>query len=108
MKPKPLQNPAAVALGRLGGLAKSDAKGKASAENGKKGGRPKKAVVASYDVAVVWGGGTWSHCFVGTSAPTMGLILAMFEMNGEKPPWAGKKAYLSAAATPSPGKPEQS
>lgn len=42
MKPEPPKNPAAVALGRLGGLAKSDAKGKASAENGKKGGRPKK------------------------------------------------------------------
>jgi len=28
--------------GRLGGLSKSDKKRKASAENGKKGGRPKK------------------------------------------------------------------
>jgi hypothetical protein len=33
---------AAVALGRKGGLAKSDAKTRAVRENGKKGGRPKK------------------------------------------------------------------
>ena len=40
------KNPAAVALGRLGGLAagtvKSDAKARASRRNGKKGGRPRK------------------------------------------------------------------
>jgi hypothetical protein len=40
------KNPAAVALGRLGGLAagkvKSDAKARASRKNGRKGGRPKK------------------------------------------------------------------
>ena len=36
------KNPAAVALGRLGGAVKSDAKRRASAENGKKGGRPPK------------------------------------------------------------------
>jgi len=41
MSDKP-KNPAAVALGRLGGKAKSDQKAKSSAENGKKGGRPKK------------------------------------------------------------------
>lgn len=35
------KNPAAVALGKLGGLSKSEAKAKASRENGKKGGRPK-------------------------------------------------------------------
>lgn len=37
------KNPAAVALGRLGGLAKSPVKSKSSAANGKKGGRPKLA-----------------------------------------------------------------
>ena len=37
----PTKNPAAVALGRLGGQQTSDAKRRASAENGKKGGRPK-------------------------------------------------------------------
>lgn len=36
------KNPAAVALGRLGGLSKSSAKSAASRENGKKGGRPRK------------------------------------------------------------------
>ena len=35
------KNPAAVALGRLGGSAKSEAKAKAARLNGKKGGRPK-------------------------------------------------------------------
>lgn len=39
---KPQKNPAAVALGKLGGSVKSEAKAKASRENGKKGGRPKK------------------------------------------------------------------
>lgn len=33
---------AAVALGRKGGCAKTEAKAKTSAENGKKGGRPRK------------------------------------------------------------------
>jgi len=42
MKRKPIKNPAAVALGRLGGKAKSEAKARASAANGKKGGRPRK------------------------------------------------------------------
>ena len=41
-KSKASKNPAAVALGRLGGEAKSEAKAKASAANGEKGGRPKK------------------------------------------------------------------
>jgi hypothetical protein len=36
------KNPNAQALGSLGGKSKSDAKKKASAENGKKGGRPPK------------------------------------------------------------------
>jgi hypothetical protein len=36
------KNPAAVALGRLGGAKKSTAKSEASRANGKKGGRPKK------------------------------------------------------------------
>ena len=35
------KNPAAVALGKLGGRAKSDAKTKAARLNAKKGGRPK-------------------------------------------------------------------
>jgi hypothetical protein len=39
MKPK---NPAAVALGKLGGKARSEAKAKAARENGKRGGRPRK------------------------------------------------------------------
>lgn len=37
-----MKNPAAVALGKLGGKAKTKAKAAASRENGKKGGRPKK------------------------------------------------------------------
>ena len=36
-----MKNPAAVALGTLGGKAKSEAKAKSSAANGAKGGRPK-------------------------------------------------------------------
>ena len=36
------KNPHAVALGRLGGQAKSAQKAKTSAANGKKGGRPTK------------------------------------------------------------------
>lgn len=35
---------AAASLGRKGGSVKSEAKAKASAENGKKGGRPRKVV----------------------------------------------------------------
>jgi hypothetical protein len=35
-------NPAAVALGRLGGLSTSPKKSRSSAENGKLGGRPQK------------------------------------------------------------------
>lgn len=35
------KNPAAVSLGKLGGKVKSKKKAKSSAENGKKGGRPK-------------------------------------------------------------------
>jgi hypothetical protein len=38
----PTKNPAAVALGRLGGLTKSPAKAVSSKANGKRGGRPKK------------------------------------------------------------------
>ena len=38
------KNPAAIALGTLGGKAKSEKKTKAARENGKKGGRPKKTV----------------------------------------------------------------
>lgn len=37
-----MKNKAAQALGRLGGLATSEAKAKAVRENGKLGGRPKK------------------------------------------------------------------
>jgi hypothetical protein len=40
-KPK---NPAAVALGSLGGRVKSPKKTAASRKNGKKGGRPKKII----------------------------------------------------------------
>jgi hypothetical protein len=36
------KNPHAVALGRIGGSSKSNAKKQSSRENGKKGGRPKK------------------------------------------------------------------
>ncbi len=35
------KNPAAVALGKLGGAVTSEAKAKAARENGKKGGAPK-------------------------------------------------------------------
>ena len=35
------KNPAAVALGRLGGLVKSEAKTRANSRNGRKGGAPK-------------------------------------------------------------------
>lgn len=37
-----LKNPAAVALGRMGGSVKSDKKSKSSAANGALGGRPRK------------------------------------------------------------------
>lgn len=43
------KNPAAVALGTLGGKSTSEAKRKASAENGKKGGRPKKKTVENIE-----------------------------------------------------------
>lgn len=36
------KNPAAVALGKLGGSKTSEAKKRAARENGKKGGAPKK------------------------------------------------------------------
>jgi general stress protein YciG len=46
------KNPAAVELGRLGGLAgkgkSSPAKAQSARENGKKGGRPKKAKPESH------------------------------------------------------------
>ena len=38
-----VKNPAAVALGKLGGAVKSEKKAIAVRENGKKGGRPKSA-----------------------------------------------------------------
>ena len=37
-----MANPAAQQLGRLGGLARSEAKARAARENGKLGGRPPK------------------------------------------------------------------
>lgn len=43
------KNPAAVALGRLGGSIKSRAKAKSSKANGKLGGRPKKVDQALYE-----------------------------------------------------------
>jgi len=39
---KPKKNAAAVALGKLGGATRTEAKAAASRANGKKGGRPKK------------------------------------------------------------------
>lgn len=42
MSPKSKPSEAAATLGRLGGLARSKKKAKASRENGKLGGRPKK------------------------------------------------------------------
>lgn len=39
-----MKNPAAVALGKLGGAKKSKRKAEASQANGKKGGRPKNIV----------------------------------------------------------------
>jgi len=41
------KNPAAVALGRLGGRVKSDRKAAAARLNGKRGGRPKKQQATS-------------------------------------------------------------
>jgi len=46
MNDKP-KNPAAVALGRLGGRVKSDRKAAAARANGKRGGRPKKTPAAA-------------------------------------------------------------
>jgi hypothetical protein len=39
---------AAAALGKLGGQSKSPAKRRASRENGKRGGRPKKLIQLNY------------------------------------------------------------
>ncbi len=41
----PKKNPAAVALGKLGGRVRSEAKTQAALANGKKGGRPRKPKV---------------------------------------------------------------
>lgn len=38
----PRKNPAAVALGKLGGAVRSQAKAEACRRNGRKGGRPRK------------------------------------------------------------------
>lgn len=43
------KNPHAVALGKLGGQSKSEAKREASRTNGKKGGRPKKLEGRKHD-----------------------------------------------------------
>ena len=57
----PMKNPHAVALGRLGGKAKSRKKKRAVRANGKLGGRPKKEVPAvrehDIQVAINAGGG---------------------------------------------------
>lgn len=45
------KNPAAVALGRLGGRVKSDRKAAAARLNGKRGGRPKKTAPAMSEPA---------------------------------------------------------
>lgn len=47
MKNDSIKNPAAVALGKLGGSVKTDAKAAAARENGKKGGRPFSFTCAS-------------------------------------------------------------
>lgn len=43
----PIKNPAAVALGSLGGKVKSPAKAAACRRNGRLGGRPKKRVLTA-------------------------------------------------------------
>lgn len=48
-----LKNPAAVALGKLGGSAKSDKKSASSRANGAKGGRPKKIHYVSYSELII-------------------------------------------------------
>ncbi len=42
------KNPAAVQLGRLGGKAGTEAQNEARRQNGKKGGRPRKAALAMH------------------------------------------------------------
>lgn len=44
MKKTKSKNPAAVALGKIGGAKKSEKKAQAARENGKSGGRPKKTL----------------------------------------------------------------
>ena len=41
-----MKNPAAVALGKIGGASKSEAKGQAAKANGAKGGRPRTSLYA--------------------------------------------------------------
>lgn len=53
MKPK-RKNPAAVALGRLGGKAKTEAQAAARRENGKKGGRPKGSGTKKVEGKIEW------------------------------------------------------
>lgn len=50
-----MKNPNAVALGKLGGLAKSKRKAAAARKNGKKGGRPKKRLIGK---PIKWGSHT--------------------------------------------------
>lgn len=50
--PDSYRNPAAVALGRKGGAAKSDAKTAAVRANAKLGGRPKMQVIRSFNTAL--------------------------------------------------------
>ncbi len=46
------KNPAAVALGKLGGAVKSSAKADAARQNGKRGGRPTEVVVVADSVSI--------------------------------------------------------
>lgn len=65
------KNPAAVALGRKGGKARTDAKADAARANGAKGGRPKK-VAKRVAKALVLLCAAWPLVACGSSAPSLG------------------------------------